>query len=96
MGDYVRALMEIPGTFWTTHPTLYNRYRAALRASAATRRDLTLSKQAECWSGFDSFLGERSGAPRAAPMQRPSSRGPLAAVTGVMKRAFRQRAPARE
>lgn len=58
-GDLVRALMEVPGAFWTRHPTLYDRYRAALRASAAKRRQLPWSEQMEFWSSLDSFLGSR-------------------------------------
>ena len=73
-GDYVRALMEVPGAFWAGHPALYDRYRAALRANAATRRHLAYPEQAEFWSDLDSFLGERSGTPGTAPMPTSKSR----------------------
>src|SRR5690348_15571561 len=39
-GDLLRALMQVPGSFWTRSPQLYERYRDALRRAAAQRRQL--------------------------------------------------------
>ena len=55
-GDYVRALMQLPATFWSRHPRLYARYRGALRESALRRRALPADERAEFWTDFDSIL----------------------------------------
>jgi CDI immunity proteins len=52
-GDLLRALMEVPDSFWRRNPALYERYRAALRAAAAQRRELPPEEQLEFWSALD-------------------------------------------
>jgi hypothetical protein len=49
-GDLMRGLMEVPGAFWGRHPRLYDRYREALRASAALRRRLPQEERMRFWS----------------------------------------------
>jgi hypothetical protein len=39
-GDLLRRLMELPAGFWAREPAQYERYRAVVRAAAATRRAL--------------------------------------------------------
>jgi hypothetical protein len=51
-GDLMRGLMEVPGSFWGTHPRLYDRYREALRASAALRRRLPTAQRMIFWSAL--------------------------------------------
>lgn len=48
-GDLVRALMEVPGYYWGRHPRQYARYRAALRASAQRRRELSPEERMAFW-----------------------------------------------
>jgi hypothetical protein len=57
-GDLMRGLMEVPGAFWGRHPRLYDRYREALRQSAALRRRLPLEERMKFWSPL--VLGEDS------------------------------------
>ena len=49
-GDLLRGLMEVPGSFWSRHPRLFARYRAAVRAGALARRTLPPGVQAEFWN----------------------------------------------
>ena len=49
-GDLMRGLMEVPGAFWGRHPRLYDRYREALRQSAARRRRLPPEERMRFWS----------------------------------------------
>jgi len=49
-GDLMRGLMEVPGSFWGRHPRLYDRYREALRQSAALRRRLPAEERMKFWS----------------------------------------------
>lgn len=49
-GDLMRGLMEVPGSFWGRHPRLYDRYREALRESAALRRRLPSEERMKFWS----------------------------------------------
>lgn len=49
-GDLMRGLMEVPGAFWGRHPRLYDRYREALRESAALRRRLPQEERMKFWS----------------------------------------------
>lgn len=49
-GDLMRGLMEVPGAFWGRHPRLYDRYREALRQSAALRRRLPPEERMTFWS----------------------------------------------
>lgn len=49
-GDLMRGLMEVPGAFWGRHPRLYDRYREALRQSAAMRRRLPSDERMKFWS----------------------------------------------
>jgi hypothetical protein len=49
-GDLMRGLMEVPGAFWGRHPRLYDRYREALRQSAALRRRLPADERMKFWS----------------------------------------------
>lgn len=55
-GDLMRGLMEVPGAFWGRHPRLYDRYREALRQSAALRRRLPPEERMKFWSPL--ALGE--------------------------------------
>lgn len=52
-GDLLRGLMDVPGTFWSTHPADYDRYRRALRSGAALRRRLTPVESMQFWSPLD-------------------------------------------
>jgi hypothetical protein len=59
-GDVMRGLLEVPGPFWGRHPRLYARYRGALRASVALRRDLPHDERMQFWLPLDlAALGER-------------------------------------
>lgn len=49
-GDLMRGLMEVPGSFWGRHPRLYDRYREALRESAALRRRMPAEERMRFWS----------------------------------------------
>ncbi len=49
-GDLLRGLMEVPGSFWSQHPRLFARYRAAVRAGALARRALPPGLRAEFWN----------------------------------------------
>jgi hypothetical protein len=49
-GDLLRALMEVHGSFWTRHPRLFTRYRAAVRAGALARRALPPAARDEFWN----------------------------------------------
>lgn len=48
-GDLLRGLMEISGGFWGQHPRMYDRYRNALRAGAAMRRQLPAADRMRFW-----------------------------------------------
>ncbi len=52
-GDVLRALMLLPGRAWARHPTLYERYRAALRAGALARRALPPHERDRFWGALD-------------------------------------------
>ena len=52
-GDALRGLMEVPGWYWTRHPSLYDRYREALRAAAVARLRLPLETRHEFWSPLE-------------------------------------------
>ena len=52
-GDLVRGLMEVPGGFWGRYPRLYDRYLAALRASAMARRRLPPEQRMTFWNALD-------------------------------------------
>ena len=64
-GDLLRGLMEIPGGFWGQHPRMYDRYRNALRAGAALRRQLPAADRMRFWEPLD---GDPAGEP--APARR--------------------------
>ena len=49
-GDLMRGLMEVPGAFWGRYPRFYDRYREALRQSAALRRRLPPDERMTFWS----------------------------------------------
>ena len=49
-GDLLRGLMEVPGAFWSRHPRLFARYRAAVRAGALARRALPADMRADFWN----------------------------------------------
>ena len=49
-GDVLRALMEVPGDYWTRHRGQYDRYRDALRAGAAMRRTLPPDHRFDFWT----------------------------------------------
>jgi len=48
-GDLLRALMQVPGSFWTRSPRLYERYRDVLRRAAAQRRQLPARDRMQFW-----------------------------------------------
>ena len=48
-GDFLRALMEVPASYWGRHPRQYTRYQAALRTGAARRRQLPADQRAAFW-----------------------------------------------
>ena len=52
-GDVLRALTLLPGRAWARHPTLYERYRAAVRAGALARRALPPHERERFWSTLD-------------------------------------------
>jgi hypothetical protein len=52
-GDLMRGLMEVPGNFWGRHPRLYDRYREALRRSAALRRRMPAEERMKFWSPLE-------------------------------------------
>lgn len=52
-GDLMRGLMEVPGAFWGKHARLFDRYRAALRESAARRRRLPPEERMMFWSPIE-------------------------------------------
>jgi hypothetical protein len=62
-GDLLRGLMEVPGRFWGTHPQLYERYRAALRAGAAARRQLAPEERLQFWRPLAALGGDREPVP---------------------------------
>jgi hypothetical protein len=62
-GDIMRGLMDVPGGFWGRHPRLYDRYRAALRASAALRRRLPYDERMQFWSPLDPALPDAAELP---------------------------------
>ena len=49
-GDLLRALLELPGSFWARHPRLWIRFREALRAGAAARRGLPDESRVLFWT----------------------------------------------
>lgn len=49
-GDLLRALMEVPNSFWGRHPGLYDEYRELVRAAALARRELPAEVRMEFWS----------------------------------------------
>jgi hypothetical protein len=52
-GDLMRGLMEVPGPFWGRYPQLYDRYREALRRSAALRRRMSAEERMKFWSPLE-------------------------------------------
>ncbi|HYD52169.1 MAG TPA: hypothetical protein VEA99_06065 [Gemmatimonadaceae bacterium] len=48
-GELLHFLMDVPGSFWHRHPSLYERYRAALRAGAMQRRALPQAERFDFW-----------------------------------------------
>lgn len=52
-GDTMRALMEVPGLFWTRHQRWYARYVSALRSAAGARRRLPDGERMEFWNALD-------------------------------------------
>jgi hypothetical protein len=52
-GDLLRGLMSVPGPFWNSDPSLYERYRASLRAGALARRRMSYQERMEFWSVLD-------------------------------------------
>jgi hypothetical protein len=49
-GDVLRALMEVPGSFWGRYPQMFDSYQAALRAGAVQRRALPPDARLDFWS----------------------------------------------
>jgi len=52
-GDLLRGLMEVPGHFWTRHPCLYERYRAAVRRAAVVRRGQPAEESMRFWTAIE-------------------------------------------
>jgi hypothetical protein len=76
-GDLLRGLMEVPGGFWGRYPTLFDRYRSALRAAAALRRQLPHEARMQFWEPLD--VGPRdecSSAGDAEPRECATPREP--------------------
>lgn len=62
-GDLMRGLMEVPGAFWGRYPRLYDRYRVALRQSAALRRRLPPEERMRFWSPLNVERGTTPSLP---------------------------------
>ena len=71
-GDLMRGLMEVPGSFWGRHPRLYDRYREALRRSAALRRRMSAEERMKFWSPLELDRGEESTSLNEGKGTRPS------------------------
>ncbi len=52
-GDLLRGLMEVPAEFWSRCPSLYEPYRAAVRAAAQARLHLPTESRLEFWSPLE-------------------------------------------
>ena len=53
-GDLLRALMEVPASYWARQPGLYQRYRQVVRAAASLRRMLPPGERMRFWEPLDS------------------------------------------
>ena len=51
-GDLLRSLTDVPSWFWRREAELQERYRTALRAAAAARRELPPDQRLEFWSAI--------------------------------------------
>lgn len=49
-GDLLRALIELPATFWHDDPESFQRYKAAVRAGAIARLELPRSERMAFWT----------------------------------------------
>ncbi len=76
-GDILRALMEVPGSFWGRYPQMFDNYQAALRAGAVMRRALPPEDRLDFWSReLASGDGSPSHTPNStAPDSRPLTSG---------------------
>lgn len=64
-GDLVRALMDVPGQFWSRYPGLFARYQAVVRANASARRALPPDERLQFWMPFADV--QQPAEPREAP-----------------------------
>ncbi|HEX6597711.1 MAG TPA: contact-dependent growth inhibition system immunity protein [Gemmatimonadaceae bacterium] len=71
-GDLMRGLMEVPGPFWGRHPRLYDRYREALRRSAALRRRMSVEERMKFWSPLELAGDQQSASLNAEQGTTPS------------------------
>jgi hypothetical protein len=51
-GDLLRSLIDVPEWFWRRNAELHERYREAVRAGAAARRQLPPVQRMEFWSSI--------------------------------------------
>ena len=76
-GDFLRALLEVPASYWARHPRQYARYQAALRVGAARRRHLSAEQRAAFWgplrAGRETTPAERVGAAPPDDDWKPAS-----------------------
>lgn len=49
-GDLLRALIDLPATFWQCDRDLFKRYQTAVRAGAIARRSLPSAERMEFWT----------------------------------------------
>lgn len=52
-GDLLRALLELPGAYWSRNASMHARFLSALRAGALARRSLPPDVRMEFWSPLD-------------------------------------------
>ena len=52
-GDLLRAMMEVPNSFWAHHTEMYEQYRQVVRTAALARRELPPEARLEFWSSLE-------------------------------------------
>jgi len=52
-GDLLRALIELPATFWHDDPESFQRYKAAVRAGAIARLELPRAERMAFWTNTE-------------------------------------------
>lgn len=63
-GDVLRGLMEVPGSYWTRQPQLYQRYRHVVRAAASLRLLLPPEERMRFWEPLDQAAASAAAHPR--------------------------------